>query len=130
MHVLVRYLLLQTPGWAVAAIALYLAWSWYALPPAVAVGGFSLWIAKDLVMYPFVRSAYALQPSTMIGAEQMVGSLCVAAEELAPAGYVRLGGELWRAEAPVRVAEGERVVVRRVHGLTLHVEPAADSDGR
>jgi len=127
MRVLVRYLLLQTPGWAVASVALYLAWSWYALPPAVAVGGWLAWVAKDLVLYPFVRSAYALQPSTIIGAEQMVGSLGVAHEDLAPAGYVRLRGELWRAEAPVAVAAGQRVIVRRVHGLTLHVEPAPDS---
>ncbi|MBW2282050.1 MAG: NfeD family protein [Deltaproteobacteria bacterium] len=130
MRVWVRYLLLQMPGWALASVALYLAWSWYALPPTYAIGGWLAWVAKDLVLYPFVRHAYAQVPSELIGVEQMVGRLAVADEALAPGGYVRLRGELWRAESAVAVEAGERVVIRRVHGLTLHVEPAPDSGGR
>jgi len=32
-------------------------------------------------------------------------------------------GELWDAVSPVSIPAGERVVVRRVEGLTLQVEP-------
>jgi len=38
-------------------------------------------------------------------------------------GMVRIHGELWQATSAGAIAEGERVRVRRVDGLTLHVEP-------
>ncbi len=56
----------------------------------------------------------------------MVGALGTARERLDPAGYVRVGAELWRAEvsrehAPVE--SGAVVRVRAVRNLTLYVEP-------
>ncbi len=42
-------------------------------------------------------------------------------------GKVRLHGELWNAEADVAVAEGDRVRVVQVDGMTLRVEPVRDS---
>ena len=42
-------------------------------------------------------------------------------------GKVRLHGELWNAEADVAVAEGDRVRVVQVEGMTLRVEPVRDS---
>lgn len=42
-------------------------------------------------------------------------------------GKVRLHGEIWNAEADVAVAEGDRVRVLQVDGMTLHVEPVRDS---
>ena len=45
-------------------------------------------------------------------------------EWLSPSGYVRVGGELWRAEARDgrAIAAGARVVVREARGLSLVVE--------
>ena len=42
-------------------------------------------------------------------------------------GKVRLHGELWNAEADVAIAEGDRVRVVQVEGMTLRVEPVRDS---
>lgn len=42
-------------------------------------------------------------------------------------GKVRLHGEIWNAEADVAVAEGDRVRVVQVDGMTLRVEPVRDS---
>ena len=42
-------------------------------------------------------------------------------------GKVRLHGEIWNAEADVAVAEGDRVRVVQVDGMTLRVEPVGDS---
>ena len=42
-------------------------------------------------------------------------------------GKVRLHGEIWNAEADVAVAEGDRVRVLQVDGMTLRVEPVRDS---
>lgn len=38
-------------------------------------------------------------------------------------GYVRAGGELWRAKAKHTLREGDDVVVTRVDGLMLEVKP-------
>jgi len=36
---------------------------------------------------------------------------------------VWLEGELWRATSPVPVAKDQKLKVRSIDGLTLHVEP-------
>ena len=128
MSVLTRYVLLQLPGWAIASVLLYLAWTRWGLSGSFAAAGLVLWIAKDFALYPFVRSAYALVPSKLIGPEQLVGSEGVAEDGLSPAGHVRLGSERWRAESSESVAAGARIRVRAVRGLTVQVEPVRDAD--
>ncbi len=39
------------------------------------------------------------------------------------AGYVRVGGELWKAEAKVALAPGDAVKVARKNGMLLRVTP-------
>jgi len=57
------------------------------------------------------------------GAQGLVGEVGVAQTALAPRGTVFVHGEIWNAVARGNVAAGERVVVRRVEGLELEVEP-------
>ena len=57
------------------------------------------------------------------GAQGLVGEVGVAQTALAPRGTVFVHGEIWNAVARGNVAVGERVVVRRVEGLELEVEP-------
>jgi membrane-bound serine protease (ClpP class) len=128
MPVLVRYVLLQLPGWALASGLLYAAWSGWGLSGPLALGGLAAWIAKDFVLYPFVRSAYALAPSKLIGPEQLIGRAGVAEDALSPSGHVWIGGERWRAESSDPVPPGGRVRVRLLRGLTLHVEPIREPD--
>lgn len=122
---LAKYLVIQIPGWILAAAGLALLRRWIDLPLWAAVGLLLLWVVKDLVLYPFVRRAY--EANGRAGAEQLIGAEGVAQEPLAPSGYIRVGGELWRAEA-MRTDEpippGGRVRVRAVRGLTLLVQPA------
>jgi len=59
------------------------------------------------------------------GTEAMIGEIGVARTMLQPEGKVFVHGELWNAVAPSQVAEGARVRVTRVDGLTLSVEPVA-----
>ena len=121
---LVKYLLLQIPGWAAAALILWLLWSWIGLPAWAAIGLFVADLAKDLVLYRFLRHAYADGPSEVIGPEVLVGARGVAEGDLAPSGYVRVRGERWRAEALAPgIAGGAAVIVRRVRGLSVQVEP-------
>jgi membrane protein implicated in regulation of membrane protease activity len=118
MSSLTRYLLWQAPGWIIVAAALATL-CWLATLPAWIVGvGVAAVVVKDLVMYRAIREALQPPPAP-------VGLRGRAVERLAPAGYVRIDGELWRAEA-VRgeIAAGADVVVREVRGLTLRVEAA------
>ena len=117
-----RYILLQIPGWLIAAIVLLEAHRWFALSPWIAGGILMALIIKDFVIYPFVRTAYESNAKT--GAEQLIGVQGVAQKELAPQGQVRVRGELWRAKvAPDSqpVARGEQVRVLDVQGVTLIV---------
>ena len=59
-----------------------------------------------------------------VGGEALVGATGVAIEDLWPEGQVKVNGELWRAHCEVGCDAGTSVVVRRLDGLTLEVEPA------
>ena len=62
----------------------------------------------------------------------MVGRCGKVEQRLSPEGFVRVRGERWRAEAADGrggLEPGRQIVVRRVEGLKLVVEPvAAQSD--
>src|SRR5207247_482569 len=51
------------------------------------------------------------------------GEIGVAQTALSPGGKVFIHGELWDAVSSAHIAAGQRVVVRRVDGLQLEVEP-------
>ncbi len=119
-----RYVALEAPGWVVAGALLWLLVARAGLAPWIAwlLGG--AWIAKDFVLYPWLRDAYEVGDPDATAA--LVGRTGLARDRLAPEGYVRLGSELWRARLGPgcdAVEPGARVRVRSVSGLTLVVEP-------
>jgi membrane-bound serine protease (ClpP class) len=57
------------------------------------------------------------------GAQGLLGETAVAQTALSPQGKVFVHGELWDAVAPTPLPVGQLVVVRKVDGLTLQVEP-------
>ena len=59
------------------------------------------------------------------GIQGLVGEVGIAQTALAPQGKVFVHGELWDAVATVAIPIGQAVVVRRVDGLQLEVEPSA-----
>ena len=96
-------------------------------------GGVSIGVALAGTI-PFAMLAVVLmrlvlrsrQWKTATGKEELIGSQGIAIAPL-PAGaegMVRVHGELWRAESSRPVQEGETVLVLRVEGLKLYVEPA------
>lgn len=121
-----RYTAFQVPGWLLAA---GVGW-WlqrHAGVPAWAAAGLPLaWVVKDYALYPFLRFAYEADERRPI--ERLIGAEGAAVERLAPAGYVRVRGELWRARhvaADDAVATGGRVAVVGIRGTTLLVRPLA-----
>lgn len=121
MKTAIRYLLLQLPGWCVVAAVLVALCHWMELPIAVATALFLLWVVKDALMFPVVRKSYEAGTSP---ADHLIGARGIASQRLDPRGYVRVRGELWRAElvpGADPVPEGAEVVVRTVRGFTLIV---------
>jgi membrane protein implicated in regulation of membrane protease activity len=118
-----KYLLMQIPGWLLFLVIVLLLRSGVELSAWAAGVLLGLAVLKDLLLYPFRRRAYEEDPRT--GAERLVGERGVVARRLAPNGYIRVRGELWRAELqPLAspVAEGIAVRITAGRGLTLTVE--------
>ena len=123
-RILLRYWLLQLPALALLVLILMFAQRWVDLPAWIFWGSLAIWVVKDAVLYPFVWRAYDWERSE--DSSSMVGAKGIAKELLAPLGYVQVRGELWKAELaggyePVK--EGEPVLVQKIRGLTLIVEP-------
>jgi membrane-bound serine protease (ClpP class) len=67
----------------------------------------------------------ARRNKVVTGEQGLVGETGVAQTALSPGGKVFVHGELWNAIASAPLAAGQLVVVRRIDGLTLEVEPVA-----
>ena len=59
------------------------------------------------------------------GAQGLIGEAGIAQTALAPRGKIFVHGELWDAVSSAKVEIGQSVIVRRVEGLVLSVEPLA-----
>jgi membrane-bound serine protease (ClpP class) len=57
------------------------------------------------------------------GPETLIGATATVVEDCAPAGQVRVHGEIWNARSTEPVAAGESVRITALDGLTLHVDP-------
>ena len=62
------------------------------------------------------------------GAGSIVGGIATAMEDFDVDGKVWLEGEAWHARSPVPVAKDEQLIVTRLDGLTLDVEPITQSE--
>lgn len=121
---LAKYLVIQIPGWVLVAVVLEVLRRWVDLPLWAAIALFLVWIVKDLILFPFLRPAY--ESGGKSGVERLIGVQGTAEERMAPSGYIRIGGELWRAEAlqtDKPIPRGSRVRVQAVRGLTLLIQP-------
>lgn len=96
---------------------------WVDLPGRFFWGSIALWIAKDIIQFPFVWRAY--ERNRLNDLHTLIGTEAVAEDQLAPLGYVRVHGELWQAEVGggnLPVKKGEIVRIVGIHGLKLIVE--------
>src|SRR5881227_1044162 len=65
----------------------------------------------------------ARRNKVVTGEQGLIGEVGVAQTPLSPQGKVFVHGETWDAVSSMNIAAGQRVVVRRVDGLQLEVEP-------
>jgi membrane protein implicated in regulation of membrane protease activity len=125
MATLFRYLFFQFPGWALAAVAAAALVHWNVIPGWLAWVALFALLIKDIVMFPFLRSAY--ESGAIHGSAALVGKKGVAQENLAPEGYVKINLELWRAVAELPdqvIPAGAEVEVIGADGMKIYVRPA------
>jgi membrane-bound ClpP family serine protease len=88
------------------------------------IGLVTLWMVKYVVVFSFVWRAYDKpRPGDVTS---LIGTQGIAEERLDPSGYVRVHGELWRAEVigkTMAVEKGQTVLIEKADGLTLFVKP-------
>lgn len=114
-----RYLLFQIPGVVLFTILVVAAARAFDLSAATIAVALVLWIAKDIALYPMLAKSYEQRK----GPDRLVGSSAVVTEPLVPEGWVRAGGELWRARASSgSIPAGSEVRIVEVERLTLVVD--------
>jgi membrane protein implicated in regulation of membrane protease activity len=122
-RILIRYTLFQIPSLALLTLILILVRRWVNLPEWFFWGAIAVWLAKDVILFPFVWRAY--DRDRLRELQSLVGIEGIVEERLAPTGYIRIHGELWQAEvvrADVSIERGEPVRIRGIKGLRLQVE--------
>lgn len=122
-QIVIRYSLLQLPAICLLFIGLVLVQRWVFVSDWVFWGSIIIWIAKDVILFPFTWRAYdwesADEDRTMVGAQGLTK------DRLAPSGFIQIRGELWKAEVwgnGKPIEKGEMVKVREMKGLTLLVQ--------
>ena len=124
VRILVRYILLQVPGTTLLVLILIQLRNWFDLPAWSVWGPIVISVAKDVILFPFVWRAYDWDSQRE--ANSMVGRRGVVKERLAPSGYIKIRGELWKArvvEGGPPIEKGEAILVEEMRGFTLLVLP-------
>jgi len=118
-----KYILLNIPELAAVVLILIIVRYWVVLPLWLFWSIIAFWIVKDALLFPIVWRAYEWDQTGR--SRLMLGECAIARERLAPSGYVRFHGELWRAkkigDGPP-IESGQTVRVVKMEGLTLFVE--------
>jgi len=130
VRILLRYTLLQLPGVAVLLLFLILVQRWVMIPSWLMWCLLGIWVAKDMVLYPFIWRSYDWDGAD--ANHKMIGTRGIAKDRLNPSGYIIVRGELWKAEVDEGdvVEKGEKVLVSGIQGLTLLVKAETEMNAR
>lgn len=95
---------------------------WMALPLYV------LLTLGALALYRIIWRSMEREPAT--GVEALLGSMCRAATDISPKGWVKWRGETWRAVSSRQICEGDPVRILAYEDLCVLVEPEVENEGR
>jgi membrane protein implicated in regulation of membrane protease activity len=119
-----RYALYQIPDIGILVLILFVLHQWVDLSLWLFIGLVSLWMVKYVLVFTFSWPAYDKpRPGDV---KSLIGTEGIAEELLDPSGYIRVHGELWRAEViekTIPIEKGQMVLIERACGLTLLVKP-------
>ena len=124
-RIVLRYASYQIPDMAILVLILFVLHQWLDLSLWLSIGLVSLWMVNYVIVFTFVWPAYDKpRPGDV---KSLIGTEGIAEERLDPSGYIRVHGELWRAEVigkTIPIEKGQPVLIERACGLTLLVKPA------
>lgn len=121
--VVLKYLAVHVTELVVIVAALIVVRNLVGIPTWLVVTIPVLWILKDIVLYPKVWRSYAFADNRPV--RRLIGLEATVMYSLDPVGYVKVNGELWKAQNrdPRRPAgRGDRARVVDIQGTTLMVE--------
>jgi membrane protein implicated in regulation of membrane protease activity len=124
---LAKYLVVQVATLVLVVAALIVADQVVSVPIWLVVTILVLWIGKDIVLYLKVWRSYTVGENSPT--KDLIGLEATVIYSLDPTGYVRVRGELWKAElrAPDHPAlSGDATKVVGIKGTTLIVERSED----
>ncbi len=104
--VLIYFLLENVYDWTVNPL-------YFGLGATIVLG---LNLSLALLVFKIMRK----KPTT--GQKGMIGKTGVVLQKISREGKVRIQGEIWNAESQEQIRAGEKVIVEKVEGLTLHVK--------
>ena len=123
-RIVLRYALYQIPDIVIFVLILFVLHQWVDLSLWLYIGVVTLWMVKYVLAFSFVWRAYDKpRPGDV---KSLIGIEGIAEECLDPSGYIRVHGELWRAEVigkTIPIEKGQTVLIERACGLTLLVKP-------
>jgi len=117
-----RYILLNIPEFGAMLLILVVIQYWVVIPVWLLWSIIGFWIFKDVVLFPFIWRAYDWDRAGR--SRSMIGARGIAKEKLAPAGYIQIHAELWKAEKLRKgppIEAGQAVRVKKMEGLILFV---------
>ena len=130
-RVYIRYGLLTIPGTVVLILVLIIVQNWVPIPFWLRITLIVLWIAKEVILFPFIWRAYDhAQPEVF---HPMIGLRGITKERLAPTGYILVQGERWKAEkipGEHPIEKNKWVRVKKIEGLKLFVVLEKTEDRR
>ena len=130
LRVYIRYGLLTIPETIVLILVLMVVRNWVPIPFWLGITLMLLWVVKEIILFPFVWRAYDhTRPEVP---RSMIGQRGLTRERLAPAGYIRVQGELWKAENMLGqppIEKSKWVRVKKIEGLKLFVVPEETAGG-
>lgn len=122
-RILTTYILLQLPALFIIASIMIFLYHWSNLAGWIVWAVIGVWLTKDIVLFPFVWPAFDFKRRR--GANEIIGEHGWTVDRLNPSGYVRMRGELWKAELAnhsLPVGRNSPIKVINLRGLTLIVE--------
>jgi membrane protein implicated in regulation of membrane protease activity len=127
LKVILKYTLLNLAELGLIVVALILVGHFIDIPTWLTITVLALWILKDVAIFPKVWMAYAFDEHRPM--KQLIGLEATVMDSLNPVGYVKVNGELWKAEIrdprhPAR--KGDRTRVVDIKGMILIVERSPD----
>jgi membrane protein implicated in regulation of membrane protease activity len=120
-----RYALYQIPDMAILVLILFVLHQWVGLTVGWLLGLTGFWLLKYVLVFSFVWRAYD-KPSPG-DVTSLIGTEGIVEKRLDPSGYIRVHGELWRAEVigkTMPIEKGQTVLIERADRLTLLVKPS------